>query len=181
MKPPHTPDPAKLICGVLFHPAVPLVDIVRTLAADIGAVDMQSPTWAFDFTDYYCDETGPEIKRVFVAFRRLAAMDELASTKVHTIALEREFAVRFDVGVPRPVNLDPGYVDHNKLVLASTKDNGHRTYLGQGIFADMTLIFKQGEFQPWPWTYPDYASDHHRAFFAEVRERYLAQLRKDHR
>jgi hypothetical protein len=68
-------------------------------------------------------------------------------------------------------------VDLAKLVLASTKDHGHRVYLGQGIYAEVTLQYRGGRFQPWPWTYPDYASEEYCRLFGEIRALYHAQLR----
>jgi len=60
------------------------------------------------------------------------------------------------------------------VVLASTKDAGHRVAIGPGIYAEATLHFAHGEFQPWPYTYPDYAGADARAFFTRVRARLRA-------
>jgi len=75
------------------------------------------------------------------------------------------------------VNVDPGYVSLGKLVLASTKDHAHRLYLDRGVYGEVMLTYQQGCFRPWPWTYPDYASDGYCAMFGEIRECYKAQLR----
>jgi hypothetical protein len=63
-----------------------------------------------------------------------------------------------------------------KLVLATTKDRQHRLYLGQGIYAEVTLRFTGGRFVPWEWTYPDYRTPDYLAFFDAVRRRYRQQL-----
>ena len=76
----------------------------------------------------------------------------------------------------RRVNLDPGYVDQAKLVLATTKDRQHRLYLGRGIYGEVTLRFTGGRFEPWEWTYPDYRTPEYRVFFETVRRRYRQQL-----
>jgi hypothetical protein len=81
----------------------------------------------------------------------------------------------------RQVNLDPGYVGYTKLVLASTKDASHRVYLGQGIYAEATLQFVRGSFQPWPYTYRDYAEPAAIEFFNRVRERYREEYGADRR
>lgn len=172
-----TPGPVKLICGVLLNPAVSPSDIEPALVSEFGAVELWSPTWPFDFTDYYDAETGPNIQRAFAAFEQLVAMDALAEIKWRTNALEAALADRVEADAPRPVNLDPGYVNSSRLVLASTKDCAHRVYLGQGIYAEVTLTFRRGEFQPWPWTYADYATPEYRRFFRQVRQRYLRQRR----
>ncbi len=99
----------------------------------------------------------------------------LAEIKRLTGLLEAEFAAP---GLPpRPVNIDPGFVDEARLVLATAKDRGHRLYLGQGVYAEVTLSFSGGQFTPLPWTYPDYASAEYREFFAGVRERLREQRR----
>jgi len=62
-------------------------------------------------------------------------------------------------------------------VLATTKDNAHRIYLGQGIYAEVTLIYRGRRFCPLPWTYPDYASGDYDPILRVIRERYMDQLR----
>lgn len=73
----------------------------------------------------------------------------------------------------RPLNLDPGYLTPAKLVLASTKDHAHRIYLRDGIFAEVTLVYRKGKWQPLEWTYPDYRRDDYQQFFTRCRERLL--------
>jgi hypothetical protein len=70
---------------------------------------------------------------------------------------------------PRPINLDPGCIALSKLVLATTKDQAHRIYLGRGIYAEITLTYLNGAFRPMPWTYPDYRTEPYRRFFEQVR------------
>jgi hypothetical protein len=113
--------------------------------------------------------------RRLVTFRPLIDPGRLAAIKRETNALEQRWT---DEG-QRQVNLDPGYLSLSKLVLATTKDHGHRMYLGQGIYAEVTLRFQDGAFRAWPWTYPDYASPHYATLLAGVRERYKAQLREN--
>ena len=79
--------------------------------------------------------------------------------------------------VGRTVNIDPGYIDRMKLVLATTKDSSHRVYLGQGIYADVELIYRSGSFVCLEWTYPDYREKFAIEFFNTVRDAYLAQLK----
>ena len=70
---------------------------------------------------------------------------------------------------PRPLNLDPGYLSLAKLVLASTKDHSHRIYLGQGIYAEITLYYSQQRWQARPWTFADYRRDDYQQFFFQGR------------
>ncbi|HPP13008.1 MAG TPA: DUF4416 family protein, partial [bacterium] len=75
------------------------------------------------------------------------------------------------------VNLDPGYLDLARVVLFTTKDFSHRIYMSQGIYAEITLLFHQGKFQPLPWTYPDYQTEQYLKFFSWVREKYRQQIK----
>jgi hypothetical protein len=78
----------------------------------------------------------------------------------------------------RQVNIDPGYVSLSKLVLATTKNHAHRIYLSDGIYAEVTLHYRDGAFRGYPWTYPDYASSEYCALFQKVRDLYRRQLRQ---
>lgn len=170
-----TPVPVKLFVGLLTGIESLIPEVRAALEESFGPVDLQSPTLDFDFTDYYREEMGSSLKRVFYAFEHLMDPAELASVKVATGKLE----ARYRNGtwpMPRPVNLDPGYLEQGKLVLASTKNFYHRIYLGQGIYAEVTLYFKQGRFQSLEWTYPDYRSEPYQQFFLQVRARYREQL-----
>jgi hypothetical protein len=166
-----SPEPVALVCGILAFDERWLALGRETLEGALGAIDGASPVWPFDFTRYYAEETGEHILRQFVSFGVLIDPGALAGIKLRTNELERELASRGDAPVPRPVNLDPGYVSESKLVLATTKDYSHRVCLGRGIYAEATLRWHAGGFEPWPWTYADYRSEGYLAFFAEVRAR----------
>ena len=77
----------------------------------------------------------------------------------------------------RTVNIDPGYICLERLVLATGKNYTHRIYLSRGIYADLTLVFHRQSFRTLPWTYPDYADPSAVEVFNALRERYKAQLR----
>jgi hypothetical protein len=63
-----------------------------------------------------------------------------------------------------------------KLVLASTKDHAHRIYLSQGIYAEVTLFYRDREWQAREWTFPDYRRADYHAFFDACRN-YLLRKR----
>jgi hypothetical protein len=98
----------------------------------------------------------------------------LADWKVFTNRLEE----RFSLGGRRPVNLDPGYVAKERLVLATGKNYTHRLYLEHGIYGDLTLLYSRGGFQPLPWSYPDYAQGEVPELLGQVRRKYLWQLKE---
>ena len=78
----------------------------------------------------------------------------------------------------RRVNIDPGYIEAGKLVLASTKNASQRIYLRSGIYAEATLLYYEGEFHGCSYTYPDYLWPETLAFLTRLRAIYLQQLRK---
>jgi hypothetical protein len=164
----------KLIASV-FTARVELLEEAQVrLSQEFGPIDYDSELLTFDHTTYYAAEFGENIKRRFVAFAELVHPGNLAEIKLLTNALEMEWMVEGK----RRINVDPGYVSHSKLVLATTKNHAHRIYLGQGIYAEVTLHFRDGTFCAWPWTYPDYASPPLIAIFNQIRGLYVKQLRE---
>ncbi len=165
--------PVKHFIGVLVSDPALVSPVKKRLTELYGAVDHESPVIPFDFTDYYAAEMGDAVDRVFFSFERLIEADQLADIKRQTNDLEGAF----NGSVKRPVNLDPGYLENAKVVLASTKNFYHRIYLGRGIFAEVTMHFKNNTFQFFPWTYPDYQSRDYQEFFLRVRRLYRSQLK----
>jgi len=78
----------------------------------------------------------------------------------------------------RRVNLDPGYLDALKVVLASTKNASQRIYLHSGIFAETTLHYHDGGFHGLSYTYPDYLWRETLAFLSSLRASYLDRLKE---
>jgi len=145
--------PVKLIIGIIARNPDILDQSVRLLEQTFGAVELRSSIIPWDFSRYYQDEMGPELLRCWVAHQGLFPPDRLIAFKKSTIALEAQLK---DATGRRRVNLDPGILSLHNLILPTTKDYAHRIYLGEGIYAEVTLIYHQGKFQPLPWTYPDY-------------------------
>jgi hypothetical protein len=168
--------PVKLFIGVLISHSKLIPEIEQRLVTVYGAIDYRSPVIPFDFTDYYQAEMGDIIDRILFSFERLIEADQLPDIKRQTNRLE-EALVSLDQPVKRPVNLDPGYVEQAKVILASTKNFYHRIYLGGGIFGEVTMHFKNNTFQFFPWTYPDYQSKEYQEFFLKMRNIYRGQLR----
>lgn len=168
---------AKLFCGILTKYTEVLEEIETELSRLFGEIDTRSELMRFDKTDYYTESMGAPIMREFVSFVPLVEQDELSRIKLQTNEIEKRFFQNKRFDVIRPVNLDPGILTSSRLVLASCKDYSHRIYLGNGVYAEVTLIYRKGEFTPLEWTYPDYRSEEYRNYFKKVREIYTAQLR----
>jgi hypothetical protein len=172
----QAPKPAKLLVGILAADQLCLCAAIDAIENNFGNIDLTSDIWPFDKTDYYKDQTGPQILRQFVSIERLIEPGKLAKIKHRTNKLERKLAKSMALPLPRPVNLDPGIIEPSKLVLATTKNYSHRIYIGKKIYAEVTLIFDKGAWQSLSHTYPDYRQKCYFDFFAKVRTRLLEQL-----
>ncbi len=148
------------------------------LKNEYGQTDIVSEIWRFDHTEYYREQTGPDMVRQFVSFERLIAPDELAGVKLRTNQLERDFAADGRYHWPRPINLDPGIVEPSKLVLASTKNFAHRIYIGSRIYAEVTLMYQRGRWVASDYTFPDFRVETYYGFLDKVREKLVSQLRQ---
>ncbi len=171
------PLPVKLIVGAIFAREGVLIQARKLLEKRFGAIDWASPIMPFDCTKYYEEEMGPNLKRQFLSFEKLIKPEDLAPIKLYTNRLERGLS-RERSAPARKINLDPGYINASKLILATCKNYSHRIYIGKGIFAEVTLHFHQGSFQPWPWTFPDYKTQGYIQAFNTIRETYLKQLKQ---
>jgi len=174
------PTPVKLIVGILAANEDCLQAANEAIHRALGKIDLTSDIWPFNQTDYYKDQTGPNILRQFVSIKELIDPGKLAEIKHQTNELEQDLANKLSLDVPRPINLDPGLIEPSKLVLASTKNYSHRLYIGNKIYAEVTLIFDKGSWRPLPYTYPDYRQQCYHNFFEKVRTRLLEQLKSIH-
>lgn len=174
MSQPRPPKPAKLVIGFFLKEKGLEIRVVKALADKYGAVDMASSWFPFNFTNYYNDEMGTPLFRRLIAFKQLIHQVSLPDIKLFTNDLENEHSINGK----RMVNIDPGYLLHERFVLATGKNFSHRIYIGKGIYADLTLIYKKGDFEPLPWTYPDYASENIMTFLRQVRKKYMIDLKQ---
>ncbi|HOX29449.1 MAG TPA: DUF4416 family protein, partial [bacterium] len=113
-----------------------------------------------------------ELKKIFFSFETLTDPARFADIKTTTNEIEQK---HLQAG-SRRINLDPGFLTLAKVLLATTKDNVHRIYLRDGIFAEVTLFFRKKTFTPFEWTYPDYRTEGYIEYFNNLREIYRAKL-----
>jgi hypothetical protein len=135
-----------------------------------GPIELESAHFDFSETKYYLASMGQPLTKVFYALRDVESPAGLPRRKRQAIRAEGDLAREGQFPVPRPINLDPGYISESKLILASTKDHAHRIYLGEGIFAEITLRYVHHGWAPWEWTYPDYRRGDFHEFFDRCRE-----------
>lgn len=149
---PQEPLPAKLILGLLFHDFAVRDKALEALFRDFGPPDLLSEPHPFGYTSYYDQEMGPALLRQVCSLLNLVPPERLPDIKLATNELE----VELSRAGKRTINLDPGLLSEERLILATGKNYTHRVYLRNGIYADLTLIYQKGAYHPLPWTYPDY-------------------------
>lgn len=165
------PHPVKLIFGFIFQQDNIYNQACSILVKHFGGMDFNSSVFAFVHTKYYEKEMGTDLKRKFIAAKKLVNPAGLYKIKILTNKIEEKLSK----GANRLINIDPGCLDFSKLVLASTKDYYHRIYLNKGIFAETTLFFKDKAFRAFEWTYPDYKE--YVNIFEEIRTIYAKQIK----
>jgi hypothetical protein len=158
----------KLIIGFIYKDKPSFDKAKAVLIKKFGPIDFESRALSFCHSDYYEKEFGKNLTRSFISFKKLISPEKLPAIKVLTNTIEKKLSVKGS----RFINIDPGYLDLAKLILASTKDFFHRIYLGKGILAETTLVFQNKTFRPLEWTYPDYKSIEYIEIFNYIRHIY---------
>ncbi len=161
------PLPVKLFVGMLSQDATIFDELGQKLSDIFGPVDLESPVWPWEHTTYYQKEMGSGLKRKFIFFENLINPTSISEIKLKIIELEEQF---LNETGGRKINLDPGYLNAAKLVLASTKDFSHRIYLDKGIYGEVTLIYSGKSYQIFPYTFPDYRTEEYFDIFKQARK-----------
>jgi hypothetical protein len=145
---------------------------VRRMAETFGDIERRSAPYPFVYTDYYKD-ISPSLTRRFFTFAGLRHPFGLVVWKRLAISLESESGD----GAGRKVNIDPGYIDGARLILASTKDNAHRIYLWDDIFAETTLCYRKSGWESFSYTFPDFAGGAYDGFLNAARADWKRDIR----
>ncbi len=169
----HDFEREKLIIGLIYNDTEVYERAVKMLTDEFGPIDDESERFSFsrEFSDYYDEELGGEGMRVIFSFRDTVAPDRQAEIKTRTNAIEAELSR----DGKRKINLDPGFINHGRLMLATTKCAGFRIPLSGGIYTELTLFYARGEWHKLPWTYRDYQSEKVQKFLTRVRASYLKE------
>ncbi len=167
------PPPVLFFASLLFNTRVSTPDVEEELIHLLGPIQHRSAIQTFIHSDYYAKEMGKNLGRYFLLFESLTSREQLPEVKLRTTEMEMHSAS----DGKRTINIDPGYIALEHVVLATTKGYAHRLYLGKGIFGDLTLIYQNGTYHGLPWTYPDYRSDEVIALCNGWRNHYKESLR----
>ena len=166
-------DKEKLIMGVIYHDKQVFDEAMKLLSDEFGETDGVCEEFSFskEFSTYYDEELGGEGIRRIYSFEKLVDPDRQAEIKEFTNAIE----AKFSVDGKRLINLDPGFINHGRLMLPTTKAAGFRIPLARGIHTELTLFWARGGWHKFPWSYRDYQSERVQAFLTVVRKKYLSQ------
>lgn len=174
---PKIPDSVKLISSILYSDQKVCEIAMDELSKKWGKIDFLEAGIPFRYTDYYYKEMGSPLFRNFLSFEMLIDRSKLIQAKLFSNQIENNLAKE---GGARRLNIDPGYLTDSQVVLATGKNFSHRIYLGEGIFSDLTLLFKGKKYEALPWTYPDYQGEHMLSILMKIRNQYVEDRRGSH-
>jgi hypothetical protein len=174
MAAPQPPLPVKYFIAILYKERTAFKKAFAEIRLHWGAVDFEGDDHLFDVTDYYEPEMGAPLYRRLISLEKLLPPELLAQVKHACNDIEYLLGKEGK----RTVNLDVGYLDHNKALLASAKEAGQKIYLDKGIYADLVGRYKAGKYQPFEWTFPDFKDDRYTKELLAMRTKYLEQIRE---
>jgi len=146
---------------------------IEVIEERFSPILIKSEIFPFNQTKYYEKEMGEGLKKIFIVLERLISPIFLVDLKHWAFDFERRYMEQGN----RKINIDPGLLSSERLILATGKNYTHRIYIGRGVWTDLTLIFQKGSFRVLPWTYPDYATQFSIDFWNNARQLYLDILR----
>jgi len=167
-----SPTDVMLFNSILYAGLSPLDQTLSALKKKYGDTIYESEPLPFAYTSYYEQEMGSPIFRMIIAFSRLAPRDSLPDIKLHTNSIEDSLSHQGR----RTVNIDPGLLSNENVCLATTKPYSHRIYLRKGIWAEITLVYREKSYRKLEWTYPDYGSEELIQIFNKIRTLYRERL-----
>jgi len=162
------------VVSVLFGAPEAMEAVLPGLVGFFGPPALRSGEYPFDMSDYYRPEMGEGLRRCWLCFSVLRDPSELTAWKTLTCDLERTMSR----GGRRTANLDPGYLDHGKLVLASLKEAPDKVYMGRGVWAHTCLRYRFGDFTGPDHSFPDFLDGRFNDFFRQAKEVYKRLLRE---
>ena len=166
-------EPEKLILGVIYNDKAVYEEAMNLVREKFGDTDGECEEFSFsdEFSTYYDEELGGKGTRIIYSFEKLVDPARQAEIKEFTNELEK----RFSENGNRKINLDPGFINHGRLMLPTTKATGFRIPLARGIHTELTLFYARGAWHKFPWSYRDYQSERVQKFLTAVRKKYLSQ------
>ncbi|MBW2989514.1 DUF4416 family protein [Candidatus Woesearchaeota archaeon] len=135
----------------------------RSILAERLQLLKESRAYSFDrFTHYYEKEMGSGLLKRFLVFNNTLDKKGLVDIKKQASAIEKGFSEKGR----RKINIDPGYIDEDGLVLASFKTGtDYKEKLSDDVYAHKILAFKGKKAGIFWHTFPDYRVKENQDFF----------------
>lgn len=152
---------AKLFMAIMYSDSEVYSKVKEMLKKEYGEIVLEGEEYDFNFTDYYLDEFGAELKKRFVLFEEIIETSTIVKIKLDLIKLEDSLSEQGK----RIINIDPGYITSKEVIVPSTKPLPHRTPLDNGLVADKQLGFEEREVVTFRHTFADYRK--HKEFFKD--------------
>jgi hypothetical protein len=165
------PLPVKYFIAVLYREISYLEKALYMFIDNWGNIDFNGKDHLFDVTSYYEPEMGRPLYRRLISLENLAEPTLLVNMKLECNNIEKNLSVN----KKRTVNCDCGYLDHNKIVLASAKEAGQKIYIDKGIYADFIARYKEGKYRPFEWSFLDFKDGRYDEELLKIRNIYLQQ------
>ena len=163
----------KQVAAILYQDREDFDTVIPELTKIYSSIDYQGEFFPFVETDYYESEMGKGLQRGVISFEKLIHPDQLAASKIKS----REFEDALRKNGNRRINVDIGYMDMFKVVLASFKGRSNKIYLSDGVWADMIMYFEEGDYKTFMWGFPDFKSGIYNNDLINIRNLYKTQLR----
>jgi len=158
------------VVGILSDPKFDFSSLSPELTGKYGKIAFSSQSYPFDFSDYYAREMGKNLSRKWLVFSELFSAEQIVERKKYCLRLEKKYSTSSGL---RRVNIDPGYLAGAKFVLSSRKNNAHRIYLGDEVFSELTLIYRDNGWRELRWTYPEFRETKHKKWLKKARRLWL--------
>lgn len=163
---PTEPSKALLIVAIMYKDDMLKESALKQLKKKYGEPLKSSETYDFNFTDYYEDEFGTDLLKQIFVFEKFD-ITSLPEVKLWSNSLEEKLSKKHG----RDINIDPGYLTKDALILATCKPRPSRVYLEKGVYAHLTLLMKKNGCESLQWTFADYKKM--AGFFSETRKELL--------
>lgn len=82
----------KIFCGLIYKEEEILNEAKKQLIEKWGKIDIEEGPFVFDFTDYYEEEMGRDLKRRFISFEKLYIPEDASEWKIFTNRIEETFS-----------------------------------------------------------------------------------------
>lgn len=163
------------LCFIIQNQDTWSESILSSLIENFGPTSYKGTLFPFTSGSYYYSEMGQPLYRGVISFSQLWQTQYMVEAKLKATEIEKKLSTENK----RKFNIDVGYFDQDKLVLASFKRSGPKLYLKQGVYADMLLLYQKGSFVPFEWAFADFKADTYYKDLLAVRERYKKALRQN--